>query len=136
MERGIGAMTQPRLNKMLFSTFILVCLICLVANISLLMPFMPQSWTWGSLNHDVNPMLTEPLSEYQYLVSDSAKQDKFIGESFHQVYPFIKICTSFNISYLQYYKEQKRFAYNIVKIRYLIIAHFHGSKYKDVLPLP
>lgn len=126
-------MTRQKLYKLIFNISILICLLGLVTKVSLVMTFLPQLCTWENLNHDPYPMLTAPLSEYEYFISDNTKQDKFFNVRFCQAHPFIKICPYLDSYYLKcrYYDSHQGFTDNRIKIRYLILAHFHGSRYKD-----
>ena len=128
-------MAKKRLCKLLFSISIIACLVGLIIQISLAISFLSPVWALDSLNRDVNPTLTAPLSEYEYIISDKTNQYDLLGEKLHQAHPFIKVCPSCNISYLRYYVSQHRFTDNRIKIRYLILSHFHGSRYKDVISL-
>ena len=129
-------MAKQRLYKLLFSICILVCLISLVEKVSLVLPFLPQLWIWENLENHVNPMLTSPLSEYEYVIWDNTKQDELLGERLYQTHHhFVKACPSINISYLRYYYTLQGFTDSRIKIKYLILAHFHGSRYKDVISL-
>lgn len=122
-------------SRRLYKLLIFLCLICIVNKMSIVSLFFPQLGIWEIPGHDVYPLLTPPLSEYEYLIWDNTKQEKFFNETFYQIYPFVKLCPTLNISYLRYYNSPQRLTDNRIRIRYLILAHFHGSRYKDGISL-
>lgn len=109
-------------------------IVCVLIQAGLAMPFLSQVWVLNTLGRSVEPSFVASLYECQQLTPDNLKQFRYLEEGLINLFSYLKFHPTKPFFISIYYRYQRSLIDHRDNIKYLIMSHFHGSRYKDVNP--